>query len=270
MMANLPLMKLQATGNDFVFADARTPLPGEFAKMDRTDIVRKVCDRHFGIGADGMVFVEEAAGRFRWDFYNTDGSQAEMCGNATRCMGRWASLKMDKPSLEFQTIAGKVKVEIRGDLVASYLEFVNPTFEVLPVVQEQRSAILTNTGVPHAVVRLKRIEDAEQEKAMIAALRFHPTIGPRGANITFLEEVSDDEFKTVTFERGVEGFTLACGTGVIAAAAVGLKGGKKLSAKVHAPGGELLVEFGTDFKGVTLIGPAKRIFETSITEEFMK
>lgn len=268
----LEVSKLVATGNDFIFVDARNMLPGNFAVSKRDELARRLCDRHFGVGADGLVFVEETGGRFGWDFYNNDGSHAEMCGNATRCMGRWASRREGLSSIEFATKPGRVMASVSGDLVESRLDFVSakPQKLVFDLAGASREAMLVNTGVPHAVVEVANLEDSATSHDLIRALRHHPATGPRGANVTFLEIVAETKFRTTTFERGVEGFTLSCGTGVMAAAAVGLARTNFRKATLETPGGTLEVRYGDDFQGVTLAGPAEFVFQTHVSERILR
>ena len=270
---SLVVTKLVGTGNDFLFVDARKPLTGRFASVPRAELVQRLCDRHFGLGSDGMVFVEQNETGYRWDFFNTDGSYAEMCGNATRCFGRWAHLHMGLDEIEFETLVGRVKVDVQDGEVTSYLGFVKADLKTLklPIGTHEMTVYLTNTGVPHFVVKVDRLEEAQVASDVIRALRFHPEAGPRGANVTFLEVVGIQKFRTVTFERGVEDFTLSCGTGVLAAAAVGLQLGGSLSleADVTTPGGALKVKYGPGFKTVWLTGPAVEVFETNLPETIL-
>jgi diaminopimelate epimerase len=268
---SLLVYKLVATGNDFIFVDARKALPSAFASVERAVFARKICDRHFGVGADGLVFVEDKGG-LSWDFYNSDGSHAEMCGNATRCMGRWANLIVGVPGVEFMTAAGLVRTKIEANLIASELPFVKADIKQFSFGgDKKREAFFVNTGVPHAVVDIDSISRAADDREALSALRFHPITGLRGANVTFLETISKTEFRTVTFERGVEGFTLSCGTGVLAAAAVGLsRAGGAMDAQLETPGGKLTVHYGLGFKGVTLTGPAELIFSIEMTERILK
>ncbi len=272
MSTQLPVMKIVGTGNDFIFIDARNGLPGAFAQLARAQIVRKICDRHFGLGSDGVVFVEQTNGKYHWDFYNTDGSNAEMCGNATRCFGRWAQLKLHLASIEFTTTAGPVEVKTEGSNMSSYLDFVSAKPRPMRVTAGGRAIDVywIDTGVPHFVVRVDDIQAARTQLDMIRELRFHKDGGPRGANVTFLKTLGPAAFETVTYERGVEDFTLSCGTGVIAAAAVGLSadGATQLTADVTTPGGRLSVRFEDDFDGVTLSGPAVKVYETELSQEF--
>jgi diaminopimelate epimerase len=257
-----------------LFIDGRTSLPGDFAKVPRPEIVRRLCDRHFGLGSDGLVFVENVNGNYQWDFYNTDGSHAEMCGNATRCLGRWAAEKLGMSEIEFTTAAGQARVTVKGDTVSSFLNFVSaqPRLENLHVAGRDVQVYWIDTGVPHFVAKVASILEAQKDLEIIRALRFHPAGGPRGANVTFLEIRGPADYKTVTYERGVEDFTLSCGTGVIAAAAVGLQhsGASGLEADVEAPGGRLKVRFEKNFEGVTLTGPALKIYETELDIEILR
>ena len=266
--AHLPVSKLNATGNDFIFIDARVHLEGAFAKISREELTRKLCNRHFGVGADGAVFVGQDAGGLFWDFYNSDGSHAEMCGNATRCMGRWAQAILHQESVEFRTVAGKVVATVQGENVVSKLDFVHPSPKY--IYADNHRATLVNTGVPHIVVQ-EKIDTLHADWKAIQSWRFHKEAGIAGANVTFLEIEGPTRFKTVTFERGVEGFTLACGTGVLAAAAVGLVEEKSgFDADVTAPGGRLHVHFNRDFNGAVLTGPAQLVFRTVLGEEILK
>jgi diaminopimelate epimerase len=264
--------KYVATGNDFIFIDALEQIPAPFSDRPRTEVAKALCERNWGVGADGLVFVEKGAhqGRFSWDFYNSDGSRAEMCGNASRCMGLWASRALGLDSIEFETAAGVVRAEIKAQTVASWLDYVAIDFKRLnfEVDDRIREAWLVNTGVPHAVVKIDRIYEARAALDVVKALRFHGDTGKAGANVTFFEAVAEDRFATVTFERGVEGFTLSCGTGVLAAAAVGLRESEAREAWVTTPGGELKVKFGNDWSGALLEGPASYVFEATVDESF--
>jgi diaminopimelate epimerase len=265
MSLQLPFTKLVGTGNDFLFIDARLPTPWSIERAKRPDLVRRICDRHFGVGADGVVFVELGAksknvGELCWDFYNSDGSTAEMCGNATRCMGRFLFEVDQKTTANFSTIAGLVKTEVHADEVTSHLPFVHAILNPISfeINGQDRRAFLVDTGVPHAVIEVFSLEAARQSRAEIAALRFHSHAGANGANVTFLIREEAHVFSTVTYERGVEDFTLSCGTGVLAAAAVGLSTEKSsFEADVRTPGGRLHVKYAPGFSGVWLSGPAK-------------
>ena len=272
---SLVLSKIVGTGNDFLFVDARKGISGRFSEIARGELAKKICDRNFGIGADGLVFVEtgSAGAELQWDFYNNDGSHAEMCGNASRCMGRWAQLKLSLESVTFDTIAGRVRTRAVGTEIEAHIDYLQVQFREIEfdVGENKQSAVFLNTGVPHAVFEVANIREARHSQAVIQALRFHPDVGPRGTNVTFLQR-SGGEAATVTFERGVEDFTLSCGTGVMAAAAVAMRdvqSTKVQSIKLSTPGGLLEVSYGKNWSGAVLKGPAIFLFDVSISEQFL-
>jgi diaminopimelate epimerase len=273
-MGPMHLVKIQGAGNDFLFIDLRNTSLQNFTSLNRSEVVRRVSNREFGIGADGVVFVEngDAHVTFNWDFYNKDGSTAEMCGNAARCMGRWGQLFAGKTQFSFRTIAGVVLVRgVDGVAIEAFLPFVNIETRNIDykVDGETHKALFVNTGVPHLVVEVAKIEQAYKMLDHVQALRFHPEVGQRGSNVTFVERVTESKFKTVTFERGVEGFTLACGTGVLASAAKGIESKTNVTVEVEAPGGKLQVVFPKD-GGAILTGPAELVFEAKVNEELLK
>lgn len=268
-LKKIGFQKIEATGNDFVFIDARGSLPKVFDVDNRSAFAKTICDRHYGVGADGLVFLSGHDARLKWDFYNSDGSPAEMCGNASRCVGRWATQNSGLNHVELETVAGLVRLETFDQEISAHMDYLKLAFTEInySVNAKTGTAIFLNTGVPHAVVTVENIANTETLSNVVGALRFHPDVGERGCNVTFLEKVARTEFKTVTFERGVEGFTLSCGTGVLAAAAVGLRELRgasvdelKSGADVSTPGGKLRVKFGTNWCGASLIGPAKIVF----------
>jgi diaminopimelate epimerase len=314
--------KLVAAGNDFLFMDARN---GEIAPALRQRLARRLCDRHFGIGADGAVFVERAAvanvgerdaqaatgsvADFAWDFYNSDGSRAEMCGNAARCFVRWADRFLGKKRVTFAARAGVVSGQVAAGEVEVDLPFASRAGRAIEVQIEGDAgaarapsgprapaatsaapdagkgarpmalrALLFDTGVPHAVVEIAAIEQARANPELVQRLRWHPEAGERGANVTFFAWLADGAgIAATTFERGVEDFTLACGTGVIAAAlaANDLRPKAQTGAQpeteitVLAPGGTLRVSFGQSRPGARLRGKADFICDGEFSEEFL-
>lgn len=275
----LDFEKLVGTGNDFVFIDGRKTLPSWFEAMGRARMASWICNRHTGVGADGVVFIDRAtapdengSSHVKWDFYNSDGSIAEMCGNASRCAGRWAERHLKAQSIQLETLSGVVRVEVFADYIRAHLSELKLIPENLPFALQgnARSAILINTSVPHAVLALEDLEQAALSQDAIQALRWHKKAGARGANVTFYQRVSDTEVKTVTFERGVEGFTLSCGTGVVAAATAAYlenetRGLRHRHLVVVAPGGRLGVEFAADLTSAVLTGPAQFVFSGFIS-----
>jgi diaminopimelate epimerase len=267
----LEFLKMSGAGNDFILLDNRN------ARIVLTpEQVAKLCHRQFGIGADGlMLLVPSLTGKadWAWRFYNSDGSDAAMCGNGARCFARYIqrTTGWTKPTVTFETAAGVITAEFQGERVSIHLtaphdlrlsEKVTTQAGVLEV-----SSI--NTGVPHAVVF---VEDAD--KAMVqplgSELRWHEHFKPRGTNVNFAQVQGPNQLRVRTYERGVEGETLACGTGVTASALVASRlHGFTSPIRIQVQSGdELSVSFQSDgqggFSDVRLGGPASFVFEGRI------
>lgn len=262
---------MNGAGNDFVVCDNRSKAL-DFSR----EIVARLCDRHRGIGADGLLAVEppESGGDFRMRYYNSDGGEAEMCGNGARCFARYAArlLPQTPAAISFETQAGLIRATFQGSLVtvnmSDPVDFRPPA--ILEVHGEPCSVHFLNTGVPHAVVFVDNAE-AVNVRASGAALRFHPAFAPKGANANFAEVLSPGSLLIRTYERGVEDETLACGTGVCAAALLHhVAEGTPSPVSVKVRGGDTLqVSFertkkGT-FQNVALTGPADFVFDGHIT-----
>jgi diaminopimelate epimerase len=262
----LEFTKMNGAGNDFVFIDNRA---GKI-QLSPEQIVR-LCDRHRGVGADGvMLLVPSRTGQadWAWDFYNSDGSSGEMCGNGARCFGRFVQKKAGaNGSFTFETGAGIITAALSGGRVTVNLTKPKDLRLNEPVKLSTGTETIhsLNTGVPHAVLY---VPDAD--KAMVMSLgpeiRRHAHFGPRGTNVNFVQVLGPNHIRVRTFERGVEGETLACGTGVSACAMVSARIHKFTSpVKVQVQGGDTLeVSFqdrGTDFDDVRLTGPADFVFE---------
>lgn len=258
--------KMNGAGNDFVLIDNRA----KSIKLSPEKVVR-LCHRQRGIGADGLILlVPCASGKadWAWEFYNSDGSSGEMCGNGARCFARFVQSKVGSTeNLSFETLAGVISAHFEGDLVT--VNLTKPEnlrlHDTLPLTAGPTTVHSINTGVPHAIVF---VPDAD--KAMVRELgpeiRRHPHFGPRGTNVNFVQVLGPNSIRVRTFERGVEGETLACGTGVTASALVsacthGFT--SPVSVRVLA-GDELKIQFtrrGDDFSDVRLTGPAEFVFE---------
>jgi diaminopimelate epimerase len=262
----LEFTKMNGAGNDFVLLDNRTgSIP-----LSRDQIVR-LCDRHRGVGADGLILLTTCASKkadWAWEFYNSDGSTGEMCGNGARCFGRYVQkLVKTNDEITFETEAGVIRAQFEGELVTVNLTApaglrLNEQIQVSTGSQTVHSL---NTGVPHAILF---VPDAD--KAMVMQLgpeiRRHPHFSPKGTNVNFVQVLGPGHIRVRTFERGVEGETLACGTGVTASALVASRvHGFGSPIKVQVQGGDQLrVSFitrGEEFADVRLTGPADFVFE---------
>src|SRR5438132_978780 len=210
----LRFTKMNGAGNDFVIVDNRD---GNLA-LDREAIAR-LCDRHRGIGADGLLAVEPAqnGADFRMRYYNADGGEAEMCGNGARCFARFAQKLTGKhDAVSFETIAGKITAEFIGDYVR--LAMSEPQDlqlnQELDLKLENVVVHSVNTGVPHAVVVVEDLENVAVAR-LGAAIRYHDHFAPKGTNVNFVKQLDAQTIAIRTYERGVEGETLAGGTGVV-------------------------------------------------------
>jgi diaminopimelate epimerase len=264
----LRFTKMNGAGNDFILIDNRA---GD-VDLDRSQIAR-LCDRHRGIGADGILLLENPSDHadFRMRYFNADGGEAEMCGNGARCFARFANnVAGAEGKISFETPAGVISAELSGDLVT--LQMTEPTdlrlSVPLSIGAEKRIIHFINSGVPHVVVPVAQVGDVDVSREG-SAIRHHEAFSPKGANVNFIEKRGASKIAVRTYERGVEDETLACGTGVVASALVfAANENVKGPICVIARGGdELQVGFkktGAQFKNVTLTGPAEFVFEGTI------
>jgi diaminopimelate epimerase len=260
--------KMNGAGNDFVVIDNRD----ELLKLSARQIIR-LCDRHRGVGADGVLLVEPPAGKadFRMRYYNSDGGEAEMCANGARCFARFASqVSGEKGQLRFETPAGMVRAELYDTRVK--LELSTPKqmeLNRMLEIEARRLAIHSvNTGVPHVVTFVDDLE-ATPVHDWGAQIRYHAAFRPNGTNANFVKQIEPGKIAVRTYERGVEGETLACGTGVTASGLV-YSALHDLESPIHVlvRGGDWLeVGFqkgGSGFQAVTLEGAADFVFEGTI------
>lgn len=260
--------KMNGAGNDFVLIDNRE----RKIKLTPKQAVR-ICDRHRGVGADGVMLLVPSSGKadWAWDFYNADGSEAEMCGNGARCFARYVGRTVGvKGSFKFETKAGIITARLQGERVTINLTAPKDLRlqYLVPLSVGKTEIHSLNTGVPHCVVY---VPDAD--KAMVSTLgpeiRRHQHFAPKGTNVNFVQLKGGNTIRVRTYERGVENETLACGTGVSASAMISARLHKlKSPVQVHVQGGDILeVGFddnGNEFSNVTLTGPADFVFEGQI------
>ena len=264
----LRFTKMNGAGNDFVMIDNRA---GD-VRLRPEQIVR-ICDRHSGVGADGILLLEKGSNGadFRMRYYNRDGGEAEMCGNGARCFARFANKVANAPAkVSFQTPAGLIRGDLHGELVTLHMSDPKDLQLGIDLTANgaQEHVHFVNSGVPHVVVPVAKVEDVDVRKRG-RALRRHEKFSPAGANANFIEKAGPKKILVRTYERGVEDETLACGTGVVASALI-----FAASEKVDGPigvtvrsGSELSVDFkraGDKFTSVTLTGPAEFAFEGTI------
>ena len=268
-MDSLPFVKMTGAGNDFVVIDNRA-----LQHTLSTEEIGWLCDRHFGIGADGLLAVEpsdQSNADYRMRYYNADGGEAEMCGNGARCFARFIQSyrRADAQRVKFITPAGLITAEYVGEDVR--INLTAPTETKI----NQRADFgwgeieyhFMNTGVPHAVVYIPDAENAEVVEHGRAIRR--SSIFPRGTNVNFVQIVDASNLIVRTYERGVEDETLACGTGVVASALLThLVTSRELPLRLKVRGGDILAvdarREGNSFLDVTLTGPATEVFAGEI------
>jgi diaminopimelate epimerase len=268
----IPFAKMSGSGNDFIVIDNRRDLVPRRAMRG---FVKAVCRRGLSVGSDGVIFIQRSPrANFRWHYYNADGGEAEMCGNGSRCAARFAVLRKIAPkTLTFETLAGVIHAEVGKTGVTVRLPL--PTDLRLHVPLEvdgkQYDAHFFNTGVPHTVLFVDDVEAVDVAR-LGRAIRFHPTFAPAGTNSNFVEIDGPTRLAIRTYERGVEGETLACGTGSVAAALLaGLLGKARSPVTLKTRGGPpLKVAFslhGGAVSRVELTGEARLVYEGTLTPE---
>lgn len=252
----VPFYKYQGTGNDFVMIDNRQL---HFPK-NNTKLIQKLCDRRFGIGADGLILLEnDKISDFRMVYYNADGNESTMCGNGGRCIVAFAHfLGIIGQTTRFIAIDGEHVAEIQNEMVSLQMIDVNS-------ISLGQSHVYLNTGSPHHVELVTDL-DSYPVKEQGAEIRYSGLYGDKGSNVNFVEAVSENTFKVRTYERGVEDETLSCGTGVTAVAIAMYEMGKTSQDTIElwTPGGMLVVSFehvGNTYTQIFLKGPAQQVFE---------
>jgi diaminopimelate epimerase len=253
----IPFTKYQATGNDFVLIDNRN---NQYSFT--TDQIQKICNRRFGIGADGLILIEQHPTLdFNLVYYNSDGSQS-LCGNGSRAaVAMAARLDLLKTKTSFNAYDGTHEAELLPTGIVRLK--MNPVTEVKQTDQDY----FIHTGSPH---HLQFVTDVEKINVVEVGrkIRYSEAYQPGGTNVNFIQLLNNNTIFVRTYERGVEDETFSCGTGVTAAALAASFHGYKSPIHIKVKGGELDVEFKTGqavaFQEIYLIGPAKMVFEGAL------
>ena len=238
-------------------------------------LAKKICDRKYGIGADGLLLLERSKrADIRMRIFNADGSEAEMCGNGARCVALYVSLQglaqASRKKIKIETKAGIIDAEVHSDTVK--IKLTDPKLARFDIPLKVGGCYIRvnfiDTGVPHTVVFAEGLDKIDV-KQLGPLLRYHTAFAPRGTNVDFIEVLSGDAIKIRTYERGVEDETLACGTGSVAAALVfARKAGVDKTIHVHTRSGEILTVYFTRrnrrFRDVWLRGKARMVFKGEI------
>lgn len=271
-MQPIPFYKMSGSGNDFIIIDHRTPL---LPPLPAAQFVAKVCRRRMSVGADGLILIEKSETvDFKWRFFNSDGSVAEMCGNGARCAARFAFLNGIAPEvLAFETDAGVIQARVTGDQVRIKMSAPHDLVlnDAVIVAGYPLPISRVNTGVPHVVMEVKDLPRANV-KSVGREIRTHEQFAPAGTNVNFVAPLGDDLWGIRTYERGVEDETLACGTGNVAAALVlALRHGIPSPITFKTLSGTCLKVFfqreGERFSEVHLEGDARLIYTGQVGPE---
>lgn len=252
--------KYQGTGNDFILLDNRTDQYNNLTQ----DQIAFMCNRRFGIGADGLMLLNKKEGfDFEMKYYNSDGAEGSMCGNGGRCIVKFAaSLGIRKNNYHFIAFDGEHEAEI--DIEG----FVRLKMKDVKGVEVHSNHFVLNTGSPHYVKYIRDIMD-EDIKNSGKMIRYGKRYEKEGINVDFVEQLQDDKIFVRTYERGVEDETMSCGTGVTASALIAAHNDNGFNrVDVKTPGGSLSVEFEKrdedTFENIWLIGPAIFVFKGEI------
>lgn len=255
----IPFTKYQGTGNDFVLIDNRNPV---YLTRRDTDIIQQLCDRKFGIGADGLILLQEKEGfDFEMVYFNADGKESTMCGNGGRCIAAFAKkIGVIQEAASFLAIDGPHQVKINAD------NWVQLHMKDVTDIEIGADYFIMDTGSPHYVVFVEDISDLNVFE-LGQSIRYSERFKKEGINVNFVEQQKDG-IQVATYERGVEDETLSCGTGVTAASiAYAIRESQSKEIPVQTKGGQLSVRFekkGKGFSNVWLCGPTQAVYEGTI------
>ena len=281
--------KISGTQNTFFILDARCPdfntqLHNLSGGLSRSSIAKNLCHSFHFSKADGCIFIEkDLVLDFKWDFYNSDGSHAQMCGNAARCVS-WLAYKekwVSAPFVKFRSASGVIRADV--DLKGSVKVEMSPP----EILEEEKTfkyknqvlkGLSVNTGVPHFVMQVKDITNRDNLREIAQHVRNHPCFGTKGSNVSFLKSpyknmTAQDTFEGLIFERGVEDFTQSCGTGAVAIAVFLISRSIKSfnqDIAIQVPGGQLTVSILKDYKGAFLFGAVEYLDQFELKSEFIK
>lgn len=251
--------KYQGTGNDFIIVDNRQ----QTINKNNTKGIKHLCDRRFGIGADGFILLEnDEHSDFKMVYYNADGNESSMCGNGGRCIVAFAKfLGIIENETQFIAIDGLHNAKVEAGIVHLQMQDVSN-------IETHNNHQFLDTGSPHHVEMVSGISNFEV-KFYGSKIRYGEPYNEAGSNVNFVEQLKENHFAVRTYERGVEDETLSCGTGVTAVAIAMHKIGKTESKTINlkTQGGELKVAFNVDANGyhnIWLVGPAEQVFKGDI------
>lgn len=280
----LLVTKMSGTQNTFFILDARcqdfnAQLNKLSGGLSRANIAKNLCHSFHLSKADGCIFIDrDPVLDFKWDFYNSDGSPAQMCGNAARCVS-WLACKkkwVSSSSVKFRSVSGVIKADV--DLKG----FVKVEMSVPQILEQEKifkyknqilKGLSVNTGVPHFVMQVEDIINRQPLREIAEYVRDHPCFGSEGSNVSFLSLPHKDVCDALIFERGVEDFTQSCGTGAVAIAIFLISRSIRSFDEdivIKVPGGKLTISILKDYKQAFLFGAIEYLDEFELKPEFIK
>ncbi len=261
--------KMHGAANDFILVDDRSL---SFPARD-TKWMAGIMNRRTGIGSEGLLLIQPSAGKgnFRMRFFNPDGSEADMCGNGSRCIARLAHEIGAAPAqMAIETAAGLIRGEVRGNQVKIFMTEPRDWRLNQTLLLDGQTMLYSfiNSGVPHVVIQTSNLDKADVQNTG-SQIRFHRDFAPAGTNVNFIQVMGPNALRIRTYERGVEAETLACGTGMVASSLIaGKLGLVKSPVQITPASGDVLeVDFQLTAQGasnVTLLGPAEHVFQGSL------
>jgi diaminopimelate epimerase len=276
MKTNLVLYRYSGAGNTFVLFDFRDPeqqkaFNQRYKAASKKNIAKLLCRRYKSTGGDGLVLLKKSKEKgidFAWDFYNPDGSRAEMCGNAARCVGlHITGGKKTKQAIRLKTGAGIVEISVESaqKISVTMRPVPNPKLrQTLKLAGIEVTYDFVNASVPHVVIELKKWRLGLRTRRFAKLLKTHKIFKPNSANVTYFKHLKGASIQAATYERGIDGYTQACGTGAVAAA-ISFSKRYLLSTglvSVNMPGGKLIVDLRKSRPVLT--GPARRFPKTHL------
>lgn len=274
-MKSIPFTKMSGVGNDFIIVDNRM---GTLDGVNIHQFARRICKHKISLGGDELMLIEppKSGGDFSMRTINPDGNEVKMCGNASRCIARYAYSKgIAGPTMTIDTLGGPVYACVDGEDVRVQLRMTDtPELNHNLIVNGEKVIVHTVeiSGTPHAVIYMENVEKAPSHTltCLGTAIRYHSDF-PEGTNVDFVEVISSHILWQRTYERGVEGETLACGTGAVASAVISaMLGQVDTPVRVHVLGGELSVSYkrqGSQFFELMLGGGARFVAEGTLHPE---
>jgi diaminopimelate epimerase len=263
----IPFTKAHGVGNDFVIFDANK-CPD---RICNADFIQRICDRHKGIGADGILIVsppDEPDIAFNLDYHNADGTWETFCANGTRCaVAYYMRREGISGKIKLRTGAGVHEAEVLPDAQIR-LQILAPKHvtDIIEVLGFRGHHV--DSGAPHFVTEVDSVSE-ELAARNGPSIRHHDMFQPRGVNVNFLERIDPQTIKVITYEKGVESVMLSCASGSTAACyEAAMTGDMRSPIRVLNPGGELVVAFDPDWREVTVTGPAVLVFSSQLPDSF--